>query len=85
MNWEYDESANDSVEYAESANDSAITACFCELGIHGKRKRLYKYGIITWEYVNSEYMESTNDCVSTLISKTALIPALAVRVQAVIV
>ena len=30
-------------------------------------------------------MESANDCVSTLISETALIPALAVRVQAVIV
>ena len=71
MNWEYAESADDSLEYDESANDSVITACFRELGIHGKRERLYKYGIITWEYVNSEYMESANDCVSTLISETA--------------
>ena len=40
VNWEYVESANDSVEYAESANDSAITAVFRELGIYGMRDRL---------------------------------------------
>ena len=49
MNFEYAESANDSVEYAESANDSVITAYVSELGINGKRERLCKYGIITWE------------------------------------